>query len=243
MGGIEPIDLPETPLIIGNNFPVQDETAYAREAESQRVAGQQAGGAGGAVLAAANYTAPQFRGNAGAALAERLIAQHAKHADDAIRHANVAAWLDLGADNIAHTKTTMNQISSAYHDGYAALTERAQAQSWTQQQLRKGKDDLVGEAHERVRLARNQFDDRHRAVVNGIANATSLPEADIPPAPPSMPAGPHTGGNVHTVSSHAPAPLSTDDSENEDDEKFLNGFADRLILGGAWTWADGGKPR
>jgi hypothetical protein len=170
MGGLEPIDLPETPLIIGNNFPVQDETAYAREAESQRVAGRQAGGAGGAVLAAANYTAPQFRGNAGAALAERLFEQHGKHTDDEIRHTNVAGWLDLGSDNIARTKATMNKISSEYHDGYADLTGRAQAESWTQQQLRKGKDDLVGEAQERVRVARNQFDERHHAVVKGVTN-------------------------------------------------------------------------
>ena len=27
-----------------------------------------------------------------------------------------------------------------------------------------------------------------------------------------------------------------------DEEAFLRNFADRLILGGAWTWADGGEP-
>ncbi len=27
-----------------------------------------------------------------------------------------------------------------------------------------------------------------------------------------------------------------------DDQTLLHDFADRLILGGAWTWADGGQP-
>ncbi len=35
MGALEPIDLPETGLIIGTNFPTQDETAYMREAKGR----------------------------------------------------------------------------------------------------------------------------------------------------------------------------------------------------------------
>lgn len=31
------------------------------------------------------------------------------------------------------------------------------------------------------------------------------------------------------------------DEEADDGDDLLNAFADRLILGGAWTWADSGQ--
>ena len=46
-------------------------------------------------------------------------------------------------------------------------------------------------------------------------------------------------GGVHAVSRQVPAPLRPEGGEDDGDdgEEILNGFVDRLILGGAWTWA------
>ncbi|WP_041315971.1 hypothetical protein [Mycobacterium sp. JS623] len=176
MGAIEPVDLPETALIIGEHFPVQDETAYAREAQVQRRAAEQAAGAGGVALAAAGYTEPEFRGLAGGALATKLAAHHHTLTADEARHLNVAAWLDSGGENIGATKSQMNQISADYHAAYDQLCDRAVAESWPQQKLRQTKDELVAEAQERIRSTRSAFQDRHSVVANGIVSGDSPDE-------------------------------------------------------------------
>lgn len=170
MAALEPIDLPETALIIGDNFPTHDETAYAREAESQRGSALSAGEAGGTALAAANYTDPQFRGLAGSALGEALSGHHRTLLADEGRHRNVAAWMDLGAENIAQTKKAMNGIVADYHATYENLTRAAQDETWPQTRLRQEKDRAVAEAQARVAAARAAFDDRHRVVSAAVVS-------------------------------------------------------------------------
>lgn len=170
MGAIEPIDLPETPLIIRDNFPVHDETAYAREAQAQRTAAEHAAGAGGAALSAASYTDPQFRGRAGGTLATKLSGHHEALTADEIRHLNVAAWLDSAAANITDTKNLMNQASSEYHTAYDSLAQRAQDESWNQHQLRAAKEVLVTDAQQKVVAARAAFEERHQVVSSGIVS-------------------------------------------------------------------------
>lgn len=42
------------------------------------------------------------------------------------------------------------------------------------------------------------------------------------------------------MSEDHPASSTSSGDECVDDDTLLNDLADRLILGGAWTWADGG---
>jgi hypothetical protein len=194
MGAVEPIDLPETGLIIGDNFPTHDETAYSREADNQRSSAEHAAAAGDTTLAAARYTDPEFRGQAGGALATKLTNHHQTLSADQARHANVASWLDLGAENITHTKTAMNQITADYHDTYDTLCQRAHDETWPQHRLRAEKDQAVTDAQSRIRAARTDFEDRHRTIRNGIASgadpdqsvkeAAYVPPKPPPPAPP-----------------------------------------------------------
>ena len=203
MAAIEPVDLPETALIIGEHFPVQDETAYAREAQGQRDAAAQAAGAGGVALAAAGYTDPEFRGLTGGALATKLRAHHQTLTADEARHLNVAAWLDSGAENIGATKSQMNQISTDYHTAYDQLCDRAVAESWPQKRLREAKDALVAEAQEKIRAARATFQDRHSTVTGGIVSGEAPDEKaqkSAGSAPTMLAAGWH------------PAPLSPQDT-------------------------------
>lgn len=153
MGAIQPIDLPESTLIIGTNFPTQDETAYAREANAQRIAAEHAAGAGAVAYDSARYTNEAFQGEAGGSLAATLTRHHQTLSADQARHSNVASWLELGAQNIIHTKTAMNQISSDYHNAYEQMCQRAQAETWPQRLLSNGKDELVTESQNRVRAA------------------------------------------------------------------------------------------
>jgi hypothetical protein len=187
----EPIDLPETALIIGHNFPTHDETAYAREADNQRSAAEHAAGAGGTALAAARYTDPEFRGQAGSSLAVKLTAHHQTLSADQARHTSVASWLVLGAENITRTKTAMNEITADYHHTYDTLCQRAHDETWPQHRLRAEKDQAVADAQGRIRDARTDFEDRHRTIRDGITNGDA-PDTSVEPAgyvPPKPPQG------------------------------------------------------
>ncbi|MDD4865597.1 MAG: hypothetical protein PHQ28_00210 [Mycobacterium sp.] len=237
MGAVEPIDLPETALIIGGNFPTQDETAYAREAASQRDSAEHAAAAGGATLAAARYTDPEFRGLAGGALATKLVGHHQTLSADEARHANVASWLDLGSENITQTKAAMNQIAADYHATYDTLCARASDESWPQHRLRTEKEQAVADAQSRVQAAREAFETRHREISSGIVSG------EVPDSAPAT-AG---AGQVrfHGAGFGGPAPLVTGgeggDEVEDNDGGLADGVVDRLIMGGAWTWADGGR--
>lgn len=214
MAAIEPIDLPETPLIIGENFPVHDETAYTREAQAQRTAAERAAGAGGAALSAASYTTPEFRGRGGGTLATKLTGHHEALTADQTRHLNVAAWLESAAANITDTKTLMNKVSSDYHSDYDTMTQRAHDEGWNQHQLRTAKKVLVGQAQQQVQHARVAFETRHQAVSAGVVSG------DAPDATATQ----HAGQNEPTVQAAGfrPAPQNgpwgLEDGEWELDE-------------------------
>lgn len=183
---IRPVDLPETALIIGGNFPAQDEDAYAREADGQRVAARQAEGAGDTAHSAAGYTETEFLGGAGRALAVKMKADGKRLVSAGARHNNVAGWFDLGAENIADTKAAMNEVSERYHAAYEALRSKAQEETWAQHALRRAKDELVITAQRQVHLLRTEFETNHAAISSGIS------EGGAAVRPPGM----HGGGDT-----------------------------------------------
>jgi|GEM_PF-1814849 len=203
MGAQKLIDLPESPLIVGENFPTYDETAYSREAGQQRSSAQSAADAGDVAMSAARYTDPAFRGRAGAALATTLSEHHQTLSADQARHNDVASWLDRGADNISRTKAAMNRIVIEYHDTYDDLCRRARDETWPQQRLRAEKDAAVAAAQGRVHAAREAFDVRHHAIRNAIvtADAPGIPAARTESDPivgPRDDSPPKAGGSAGT---------------------------------------------
>lgn len=203
MGAQKLIDLPESPLIVGDKFPTYDETAYSREAGQQRSSAQRAADAGDVAMSAARYTDPAFRGRAGAALTATLSEHHQTLSADQARHTTVASWLDRGADNISRTKAAMNRIVIEYHDTYDDLCRRAQDETWPQQRLRAEKGAAVAAAQGRVHAAREAFDIRHHAIRNAIVAGdapgvpAARPESDPIVGPRDDPA-PRPGGSAGT---------------------------------------------
>ncbi|MUL60979.1 hypothetical protein B5P44_00065 [Mycobacterium sp. CBMA 213] len=165
---IQPVELPETATIIGDHWPQQDETAYAREAENQRVAANQAAQAAATARTASNYTEPAFRGNSGTALTDRLDGHHGILTDDQARHTNIASWLDLGQQNVIQAKAAMNLASVGYHKAYEHSTIRAVDESWPQRQLSQVKAMLIHRAQSHVVDARTAFDIAQQQITNGI---------------------------------------------------------------------------
>lgn len=180
MGVLEPVDLPETALIIGDHWPQPDETAYAREAATQRSCAHAMCAAADHTHTAASYTHPEFRGEAGSALGAVLVDRHQAHTDDETRHTNIAGWLELGSINIVEAKNAMNTTTTEYHRAYADSERSAAEETWTQRQLAGVKTALVQNAQARVGEIRAAFDASHATIAAGIAAAT------VPSAPEQM---------------------------------------------------------
>ncbi|MEB3022975.1 MULTISPECIES: hypothetical protein [Mycolicibacter] len=180
MGALEPVDLPETPLIIGDRWPQPDETAYAREAATQRSCAQAMCAAADHTHTAVSYTHPEFRGAAGGALGTLLGDRHQAHTDDETRHNNIAGWLELASTNIAEAKNAMNTTTVEYHRAYADSERCAVEETWSQQQLAGVKTALVQNAQARIGEIRAAFDASHATIAAGIAAAC------VPAAPEEM---------------------------------------------------------
>ena len=99
---IQRVELPEVESIIGDAFPLRDEDAYRREAQSSTLAADAVRGAQMVMAANAGYTEEQFLGQTGSGLAgvrgggvrDRVIA--AIGATLANRHDR--RWMDLPSD-------------------------------------------------------------------------------------------------------------------------------------------------
>lgn len=171
---IYPVDLPETALIIGDNFPTRDEGAYERESASQAMGSLEAAGAASVSGGEAQYTKSSVFGQGGAAMAESMSAHAVDHTSDGDRHSKTAALLKLAARNIADAKNAMNNVVSKYHDDYAKAQEDAYNDAWPQYRLKETKDTLVSNAQSTIADLRRVYENNHERI------AASIGDGDIP---------------------------------------------------------------
>lgn len=166
---IEKIDLPETGLIIGDNFPTKNEDAYMREAAKHKlIAGEVVPGIQAAVQRSIDYTTSQFRGQAGSGLTDNLNVRQEAHAEDLQLHHNLGQWYELGAQNIIATKTAMNEACSDYHTKYAEAQQRAFDDAWPQTRLAQTKTELVTKAQNEIHTLHTTYGQRHTEISAGI---------------------------------------------------------------------------
>lgn len=166
---IEKIELPETTLIIGENFPTKSEDAYQREAAKHKlIAGEVVPGIQAAVQNSLNYTAAQFRGQAGSGLADNLNIRQETHAEDLQLHHNLGEWYELGAQNIIQTKNAMNEACRGYHANYEDAHRRAVDEGWPQTRLVHTKAELVTQAQHEIQALEASYTARHAEISAGI---------------------------------------------------------------------------
>ena len=174
---IDPIDMPETTLILGSAFPVRDEDAYRREAGSAKAAAESATGGQRQMSAAAGYTEAEFLGLTGTALGGQFGKRYDQFGDDHTRYSNVAAWLTWAAENIEVTKTAMNHTVSDYHASYEHATRQAGDESWPQVRLAETKKELVHSAQQSIATLKAGYERRHEQAQQGIAAGSAPPAA------------------------------------------------------------------
>ena len=144
----------------------------------------------------------------------------------------------------SHQHVSLDQLRSALGDIYGpyvqAKGEEYEARRAAYQRVAEHARGHAGRLEGTRRIFTNT-DDEHANRISRVAAAVDCPPGSADPAgdprgSDSLSAPP----GVHMVSRQVPPPLGTD-GNGEDGEEFLNDFVDRLILGGAWTWAGTGK--
>ncbi len=172
---IEPIDMPEAALILGDHFPTRDEDAYRREALKAQAAAQSSAGGRAVMAAQAGYTDAEFLGRAGTAL-EGVFGQQCDGFDhDHTRHRNIAAWLLWAADNIETTKRALNDTVRDYHESYERAFSESRENAWPQIRLATIKSDLVQQAQQRVATLSAGYLQRHELAQQGVASGGDAP--------------------------------------------------------------------
>ncbi len=176
---IEKIQLDETDLIVGNNFPEYDEDAYRRESQSHVDAAEKAAQARNAAQNAADYTTAEFQGMTADEMSEAMRLKIVDLTISEDRHTAVAGLLVSASENIVAAKTEMNNAQLAYHEKMSQAFSSAGDEGWYQGQLNEVRTELVREGQERVSMARESFDSKHTSLVNSIADALVNGSASI----------------------------------------------------------------
>lgn len=170
---IEKIQLDETDLIVGNNFPEYDEDAYRREAQRHVDAAEKAAQARNAAQNAADYTTSEFQGMTADEMAEMMRQKIVDLTLSEDRHTAVSKSLTQAAENIVAAKNEMNNAQLAYHEKMSQAFATAGEEGWYQGALNEARAELVREGQGRVRAARESFDARHTATVTEISSSVS----------------------------------------------------------------------
>lgn len=191
---IQRVELPEVESIIGDAFPLRDEDAYRREAQSSTLAADAVRGAQMVMAANAGYTEEQFLGQTGSGLAGVFGQRVHGFGRDHDRHTNVAAWLNIGADNIETTKAAMNRAMAGYHDAYGSTVDQAKRESWPQSRLAEAKSDLAANARQDVAALQSAYLSRHQQVQRGVQTGEPVPLAHVDPKPPPKDVGDSSSG-------------------------------------------------
>lgn len=167
---IEPVELNETALIIGdNNFPVRDEDRYVHESEVLEKNAQESLGAAHVNKGEAEYTGEGFRGETGTALTSAFAEHQGASHGDAEHYLRLAAWMKQAAENIVSTKNAMNEVTVKYHEDYASAQQTSRSEGWPQTRLSQTKRALVDTAHKEIQTLRTRYESTHARLASLIA--------------------------------------------------------------------------
>lgn len=177
---IERIELNETDLIIGQNFPTRNEDRFLEEAAGERIKAGSAQNSGAVTFGASKETQAKWSGLGAHAQHEHLGTWVENHDAQHQIHMNLAGWYELGAQNIRATKLAMNETCEQYHRDYAKNVDLSTSDGWPQSKLAEVKRQLVSAAQTRIAELSKACETSHQQIAAGIlAGSTPVRPAEM----------------------------------------------------------------
>ena len=146
MPGLTPNANPETAAIVGGNFPTDDETTFAANAEAEDAKAEELEALAETVDNESRATDENLQGASGDAAQESLGKSSEELREQAAEHRRIAETMRAGGTNVATTKANINAIDAQYHIDLQNLMMSAQVQAMPPEMVQAEKTRLMTQA-------------------------------------------------------------------------------------------------
>lgn len=169
----------ETDLIIGHNFPTDNEETFASDATYHRQFATNMRDLDSQMEHVQQQVAERMSGQTATAYQDKLAQHRTKVQNAADEHDNIAAGLEATAANIATSKSNMNHIDDQFHTNMDDLKTWGVDNRQPQEEMNNKRTELVDQAHSQIKSTSTELSSVQNQVAGDLAQGKTINTSNV----------------------------------------------------------------
>ena len=169
----------ETDLVIGHNFPTDNEETFASDATYHRQFATNMRDLDSQMEHVQQQVAERMSGQTATAYQDKLTQHRTKVQNAADEHDNIAAGLEATAANIATSKSNMNHIDDQFHTNMDDLQAWGMDNRQPQEEMNNKRTELVDQAHSQIKSTSTELSSVQNQVAGDLAQGKTINTANV----------------------------------------------------------------
>jgi len=169
----------ETDLVIGHNFPTDNEETFASDATYHRQFATNMRDLDSQMEHVQQQVAERMSGQTATAYQDKLTQHRTKVQNAADEHDNIAAGLEATAANIATSKSNMNHIDDQFHTNMDDLQAWGVDNRQPQEEMNNKRTELVDQAHSQIKSTSTELSSVQNQVAGDLAQGKTINTANV----------------------------------------------------------------
>ena len=169
----------ETDLIIGHNFPTDNEETFASDATYHRQFATNMRDLDSQMEHVQQQVAERMSGQTATAYQDKLAQHRTKVQNAADEHDNIAAGLEATAANIATSKSNMNHIDDQFHTNMNDLQTWGVDNRQPQEEMNNKRTELVDQAHSQIKSTSTELSSVQNQVAGDLAQGKTINTSNV----------------------------------------------------------------
>ena len=169
----------ETDLVIGHNFPTDNEETFASDATYHRQFATNMRDLDSQMEHVQQQVAERMSGQTATAYQDKLTQHRTKVQNAADEHDNIAAGLEATAANIATSKSNMNHIDDQFHTNMDDLQAWGVDNRQPQEEMNNKRTELVDQAHSQIKSTSTELSSVQNQVAADLAQGKTINTANV----------------------------------------------------------------
>lgn len=169
----------ETDLIIGHNFPTDNEETFASDATYHRQFATNMRDLDSQMEHVQQQVAERMSGQTATAYQDKLTQHRTKVQNAADEHDNIAAGLEATAANIATSKSNMNHVDDQFHTNMDDLQTWGVDNRQPQEEMNNKRTELVDQAHSQIKSTSTELSSVQNQVAGDLAQGKTINTSNV----------------------------------------------------------------
>lgn len=169
----------ETDLVIGHNFPTDNEETFASDATYHRQFATNMRDLDSQMEHVQQQVAERMSGQTATAYQDKLTQHRTKVQNAADEHDNIAAGLEATAANIATSKSNMNHIDDQFHTNMDDLKTWGMDNRQPQEEMNNKRTELVDQAHSQIKSTSTELSSVQNQVAGDLAQGKTINTTNV----------------------------------------------------------------